>query len=93
MRLLSLTEYPANERGLERLCKFTKFMRYLILSWALSGFFFSCSGNDFSGALSTAVKAAGDGPIVFGDLTSFKWDTVYVYGPYRSLEEINKKQQ
>ena len=53
---------------------------------------FGCSNtDDFSAALTKAVKAGPGTTVAFGDLTSFEWDFVYVYGPYQLLEEINKK--
>jgi hypothetical protein len=73
------------------MCTITKFIRYLIFAWALSCLLFSCSNNDFSSALTKAVEAGRGATIAFRDLTSFEWDTVYVYGPYQSLEQINKK--
>jgi len=38
-----------------------------------------------------AEKGSNNAPIKFSELTDFDWDTVFVYGPYSSLEEINKK--
>lgn len=38
------------------------------------------------------VLNKGNGTVVnLSELTDFEWSTVYVYGPYQSVEEINKK--
>lgn len=68
-----------------------KFIRNILIVWLLSLLLPSCSNNDFSDALTKAVGEGADTNVVFRDLTSFEWDKVYVYGPYQSLVEINKK--
>ena len=63
-----------------------------LFAWALIWLLLGCSNsNDFSDALTKAVKTGPGTIIAFGDLTSFEWDSVYVYGPYQPLEEIDKR--
>jgi hypothetical protein len=51
-----------------------------------------CTGKTDFGASLKAAASHGPGSVVaFKDLTKFEWDTVYIYGPYHPLNEINKK--
>ncbi len=73
------------------MCTLTQFIKNLICVSALFSLLYSCSNNDFSRALTNAVEAGPGTTISFGDLTSFEWGTVHVYGPYDSLEQINQR--
>lgn len=51
-----------------------------------------CSDKSGFGASLKAAANRGSGSVVaFRDLTKFEWDTVYVYGPYHPLDDINKR--
>lgn len=47
--------------------------------------------NDFSVRLENELKKEKGTVVKFSELTDFEWSTVYVYGPYQSIEVINQK--
>ena len=60
---------------------------FLILTTYLTG----CSKNDEHLADALARVANSKDEVSLGDITSYKWDTVYVIGPYQTFDhsEIN----
>jgi hypothetical protein len=72
----------------------TRFPKYISIITAVLGIcvLLGCSDStDFSHRLTAEVRK-GPGTIIrFADLTDFDWETVYIYGPYHPLDEINGK--
>lgn len=71
-----------------------RFLKYISIITVVLGIsvLLGCSDwTDFSNRLMAEVSK-GPGTIIrFGDLTDFDWETVYIYGPYHPLDEINRK--
>lgn len=65
----------------------------MVLFAAVTGALLSCTpnNNDFSSRLVSELKKEKGTVVKFSELTDFEWTTVYVYGPYQPIEEINKK--
>jgi hypothetical protein len=57
-------------------------------SFVLSG---CAPSNDFPTRLESELKKEKGTVVKLSELTDFEWTTVYVYGPYQPIEEINKK--